>query len=375
MGNRYLHPESSPLFTPWQDPQSGVTSYILSARCAAWQQSFYFTNANVSADGRYLWLYCANPPTPGHILGVVDLKEQTIRSFPETGFAAEAPYIDSQTGDAYWAAGEYVLTRSAAAGGAIREVGHVPSELFGERPIRQIVTHLTLSADERYLNLDIKTGDRWHLGVMEKASGQVHLWQTFDEHVNHGQFNPRRPGLLMFAHDWWRDLNSGERHAWKNRIWLIDEGAQAHPLFAADSGKNVLRHCHEWWSADGSKIWYVDYDHGTEYYDLDSGEQRNVWAGGTCHSHASADGTLLAGDIDTYFWRAKAPCRVAFFNSRTGREINIVSALGVPLHYALSYHWHPHPEFVLADEFIAYTTWALGRLDFALVRVSDLLAL
>lgn len=367
-----LHPETSALFTPWQDPQSGVTSYLLQARCAAWQQAFYFTNANFSADGRYLWLYCANPPSPGHILGVVDFAEQSLRAFPETGFQAESPYIDPFSGDAYWCSADSLYHRSPAADGHTQEIGRVPAHLFGERQIRQIVTHLTPSADGRLFNLDVKTGDRWHLGVMEKDSGTFRLWQSFNEHINHGQFNPTRPGLMMFAHDWWRDLNNGQRYHWKNRIWLAQEGRPAYPLFPTAAGQNVRRHCHEWWSRDGSRVWFVDYDHGTLYYDLDSGELVPAWANGTCHSHASADDQLLTGDINTYYSQPAEPCRVAFYNRRTGKEINIVSAL--PKQWVpRAYHPDPHPQFVLDDTFIAYTTWVLGRLDFALVRVADLL--
>lgn len=368
----YLYPESSKLFTPWKDPQSGVTSYILTARCAPWQQAFYFTNANISADGRYLWLYCSNPPTPSHILGVVDLKKQSLQVFPETGFQAESPFIDPQNGDAYWTSAESVYCRGPEPDDRTVEIGRVPAELFGERLIRQISTHLTLSADGLWFNLNINTGDRWHIGAMEKTSGKFHLWQTFDEHVNHGQFNPTRPGLLMFAHDWWRDLNNGQRYPWKNRIWLARAGEPAYPLFPASSGQHVLRHCHEWWSKDGSRVWFVDYDQGTEYFDLDTGEHVNAWPGGTCHSHSSTDDQLVVGDINNYLAKPDLPIRVAFYNRKTGRETNLVTAF--PKREApRSYHPDPHPQFILNDEFIAYTTWVRGPLDFALVRVADLM--
>jgi len=37
-------------------------------------------------------------------------------------------------------------------------------------------------------------------------------------------------------------------------------------------------------------------------------------------------------------------------------------------------YYHPHPQFVLHDEFICYTTTVRGTLDVALVRVADLVA-
>jgi len=73
------------------------------------------------------------------------------------------------TGDAYWTAAESIYHRSPAPDGKTEEIGRVPAGLFGERQIRQIVTLLTLSADGGAFNLDVKTGDRWYLGVREKA--------------------------------------------------------------------------------------------------------------------------------------------------------------------------------------------------------------
>jgi len=62
----------------------------------------------------------------------------------------------------------------------------------------------------------------------------------------------------------------------------------------------------------------------------------------------------------------------AFFNIKTGREINIVSDLP-PLNYPRSaYHVHPHPQFCLNDRYICYTTNALGTVDVALVSVDEL---
>jgi len=379
MNNRYLHPESSPLFTPWTDPQSGVVSYILTARCAPWQQAFYFTNSNVSGDGRYLWLYVAFPPSPGHVLGVVDLREQTVRAFPETHFVAEAPWIDPGSGEAYWADAQDVFKCGPGADDTVHEIGRVPDTLFSgpgprdRQAIRRVTTHLTRSADGALANLDLIAGETWHIGVMALSTGAFEIWQSFPICYKHAQFSPTDPRLLMLCQDWWNDIKTGEFVPYRNRIWLLRSGEAAYPLFDETSGKNVTRHSHEWWAKDGTGIWFVDYDHGTEYVDLQTGRHSNIWPSGTCHSHASADDQLLVGDIGTYERRIK-PLRVAFFSRATGQEIDIVSAMPEPPARAyLGYHPDPHPQFILHDEFIAYTTTVLGRLDLALARVADLL--
>ena len=45
----------SRLFSPWTDPDTGVTTYILSHKVAPVQEVFYFVNDSMSADGRYIF--------------------------------------------------------------------------------------------------------------------------------------------------------------------------------------------------------------------------------------------------------------------------------------------------------------------------------
>jgi len=377
--NRYLEPESSPLFTPWTDPKSGVTSFLLTRRAAPWQQAFYFTNANISNDGRWLWFYAAFPPSPMHVLGVGDFREGTVRAFPETAFVAEAPWIDPDTGEAIWAVSQEVFRRGPMPEDAVRKVGGVPAfRGVGPRDVqgvRRVTTHLTRSADGTRVNLDLVAGDAWHVGAMRLDTGEIELWASFGVCYKHAQFSPSDPTLMMLCQDWWNDIKTGVFHPYKNRIWLLREGEAAKPLFPEGSGKNVARHSHEWWAADGKGVWFVDYDRGTEFYDLETGEHTNVWPAGTCHSHASRDGRLLVGDIHTYEWKTR-PVRIAFYNRDTGREVDIVAAMPQPPASPVSsyYHPHPHPQFVLQGEFICYTTTVRGTLDVALVRVADLVA-
>jgi hypothetical protein len=73
----------------------------------------------------------------------------------------------------------------------------------------------------------------------------------------------------------------------------------------------------------------VDYDYGTEYYNLATGEHVNIWPNGTCHSHSSTDDNYLVGDIGTYDWDKK-PVQVAFYNTITKREVDIVRYMPAP---------------------------------------------
>jgi hypothetical protein len=88
--------DDSDLFTPVTYPKSGVTSYVLKHRVAPVQQGFYFVNDSMSADGRYLWFYCAFPPALRRTLAVIDFVDQEVRHFPETN--AAGAYVDPDSG-------------------------------------------------------------------------------------------------------------------------------------------------------------------------------------------------------------------------------------------------------------------------------------
>ena len=51
-------PETSSLFVPSTDPDSGVKSYVLRPGLTDWnQQSIYFTAKSMTDDGRFLLFY------------------------------------------------------------------------------------------------------------------------------------------------------------------------------------------------------------------------------------------------------------------------------------------------------------------------------
>jgi hypothetical protein len=378
-GNRL--PET--LFTPWHDPVSGVQSWILNAgrssglpRTAPVQQSFYFTNPGMSGDGRYLWFYCAFPPAGdanyGRTLAVADLAEETLRHFPETQFLDASPAVHPDTGDVYWATGCEVWKRGPRADDEARLVGTFPAELARNRRPHRLATHLTFSADGRSLAIDAQIGTEWFVGEMPLDGSPFRLWQRFDRCYNHCQFSPTDPDTMLLAQDNWNDPTTGETGVLADRLWFIRRGQQARPLFP---GAPSINRGHEWWGGDGKHVWYVDYASGVEKVNIDTNERTVVWPGRMWHAHASHDGALLVADR----WTADAPhvAQVAFFDTRCGREVNIVShmpAAPAPLEMA-TYHLHPHPQFCAGGRFVCYTTTVLGRVDVALVRTEDLVAM
>ena len=139
--------DSNPLFKAWRDPVTGVTSYILEKRVAPHQQGFYFTSPSLTPDARYLWFYCAFPPSGsanlGRSLGVADLQKGTMRHFPETEFSDGSPMVDPLNGEVYWCNNLDVWKRGPDEGQDAVWINSFPKALAkGRRPYR-LATHLT----------------------------------------------------------------------------------------------------------------------------------------------------------------------------------------------------------------------------------------
>jgi hypothetical protein len=363
----------SGLFTPWRDPFSGVESWVLAPemgrRVAPFQQSFYFTNPGFSRNERFLWFYCAFPPSGDHnygrTLAVADLREGGIRHFPETQFLDASPAVHPSTGDVYWTTGTQVWKRGPHPDQSACLVGEFPASLVNGRRPHRLATHLTFSADGSSVALDAQIGADWFLGELPLDGSPFRLWQQFDRCYNHTQFSPTCPDLMLTAQDQWQDPRTGEKGELEDRIWLIRRGETVRPLFP--DAPSRLRG-HEWWDTDGRHVWYVDYEHGTEKANIETGERTLIWPGGTWHSYVSRDGRYLVGDR----W-LNGDMQVVFFNADTGREVNIVTAMPptpVPMG---SYHLHPHPQFCADDRVICYTTMVRGTVDVAVIAVDDLI--
>jgi hypothetical protein len=371
-------PLPHPLFTPWTDPVSGVTSHILSRRIAPFQQSFYFTNPGATHDGRYLWLFCAFPPGGdayyGRQLAVADLHENTLTHFPETQFSDASPCVDPDTGHVYWIAGNAGLeiwSRGPRPSDTARLINTFPADLAKNRRPLRIATHLTFSADKTRFNFDAQIGNEWFAGDIGSGIGPVpdlpaRLWQTFDRCYNHAQMSPTDPDLMLIAQDGWHDASTGEKGDTIDRLWLLRRGQSAKAIFPNDPSN--LRG-HEWWDAKGNHVWYIHYRTGTHRVNIHTGVDERIWPAGHTHSHSSSDSQYLVGDINP----AGDQWKVAFFNIATGKQADIVTAMP-PLSFPRGrYHVHPHPQFCASDRYIAYTTNVLGTVDLALIDTAQLI--
>lgn len=380
--------EASSLFTAWRDPQTAVISFVLSQRVAPVQSGFYFTNPSLTNDGRYLWFYCLYPPAQGNAcqtLGVVDFVDDTIRHYPETMFMDASPFVDKETGEIYWTIGLEIWKRGPRPADLPLLVNRFPSELANHRRPRRIATHLTRSADGKFLNIDAEFSPDWFVGdIPIDGSSPARIWQKFDRCHNHVQFSPTDPDLLLLAQDGWRDAATGNYGGGEDRLWLLRRGEQARAI-CPDAPASSDRRGHEWWDSDGEHVWYIDYRDGTEKVNIHTGQRTNVWPHGHTHSQSDRASRYLVGDIA----ESSDDWSLAFYNIKTGKEIAIVTKFPVhpsvypekswsltaqtPGYNHAHYHVHPHPHFCLNDRYICYTTNVLGHIDVALTPVAQLI--
>ncbi len=390
--------ETSPLFTRWKDPQSGVESFLLSKRVAPFQQSFYFVNTSFSADGRYYWFYVAFPPAgsanQGRSLALIDFAENRVHHFPETVFTDASPAVDPVTGEVYWCTGLEIWKRPPEPEAAPVLVNRFPGELARNRRPWRLATHMTFSADRKALNLDVEIGKEWYIGHAPLDGSDFVLWQKFDHCYNHAQFSPVDSNLQLIAEDHSVNPLTGEISHYQNRLWLIRHGQPAHPLFPKPIAATThLRggnphyvndtahivsdersmHGHEWWGRDGRHIWYVHYHRGIERLRLGESVPELMWPH-TSLSHAHADASERYLVADRIPGEDPAVRQVLFLNLMTGRETNIVSRLPSLPPGLTRYHVHPHPQFCLQDRLIAYTTLVRGMVDVAFVPVESLIS-
>lgn len=368
------HPQplASSLFHKWRDPKSGVESFLLEGAAAPFQQSFYYVNPSLTDNGRYYWFYCAFPPSgssnTGRSLAVADFWTGKIRHYPETQFLDASPLVDLTTGEIYWCSQLEIWKRGPEPESQAVRVNSFPAAIVNRRHVACLSTHLTFSADHKAVNIDAQIGREWYLGHAPLDGSPVVIWKKFDRMFHHAQFSPADPDLQLIAQDYSVDPSTGKECGVDQRLWLLRRGEEPETLYP---GGGSEMQGHEWWSADGQRVWYVHYHHGIEYLDIRERKPVCVWPLETVsHGHVDAAERYVVAD----FLPPEKPeeRRVAFYNRATGREIDIVSHLPQTPVGQEKYHVHAHPQFCYGDRYICYTTTVRGRVDVAFVSVESL---
>ncbi len=135
--------------------------------------------------------------------------------------------------------------------------------------------------------------------TVDLRSGEVkHLMEHQTDWLNHLQFSPKDPTLLMYCHEGQWQL--------VDRIWTIrTDGTQNQLVHHRIMEMEIAGH--EWWGADGDTIFYqLHFPRGgrTNFiasYNVRTGER--VWleygpTQSSIHDNSSPDGTLFCGDGD-----------------------------------------------------------------------------
>lgn len=363
-----------PHFRAWTDPSSGVLSFLLEPVVAPIQQSFYYVNPSLDTEESRLWFHCAWPPARQKTLAWISLdpEDATFHHFPQAQFDSAQPLI-APDGGVWFGSGPSIYHMDPQ--GKVERVFTLPAAYIRGRQLRQLATHLSLSADGKFLLLDGEIGNHWFAGTAELATGEFHLIQEFAARHNHGQFSPVDPEQFLIAHDQHADPTSGVFIHHTLRTWVmntlgtryecVNPNHRCYPFHGA---------CHEWWSPDGW-LCYLDYDQGTYEVNLQSGERNFVWREPVCHAHCSADRRLWCADESPYKWKEK-PCKVLFYDRVTDRRIEIQSAMPQPCGdfwaHRSTYHIDPHQQFSPKDTWIVYTATPEGRPTVALCPVAAL---
>jgi oligogalacturonide lyase len=133
------------------------------------------------------------------------------------------------------------------------------------------------------------------LFTISTKSGETKIIHKATDWLNHLEFSPTDPTLLMFCHE-------GPWHK-VDRIWTIrTDGTERARIHTRTMAMEIFGH--EFWSIDGKTIWYdLQTPRGEDFwlagYNVETGErtwyhlQRNEWS---IHFNVTRDGKLFCGD-------------------------------------------------------------------------------
>ena len=364
-----------PYFTAYTDPKSGIVSYILTEKVAPLQRQFYFAQPSITADGKYLWFLCFNPPARYMTLGVLSLDPENpfIKNFPYAAPQGGNPCVTPEGDGVYFGVGNIVCKLDIE--GKLTKLITVGTEITHGRPIERLFTHASISADGKYIAMDMQIAGRIYMSIGNLQTGEIKLLNKFGRQYNHAMFSPADPNLILLDQDWWRDRYSGEYFPIDNRMWLINTDAtRFEPVVPGMFyGRDGTEMAHDYFSGDGYVCW-SDYLYGAYECSLETRKPLLVWKRPIIHSHCTKHRECFVGDYTPYDWKTKG-CSVVFYDRETDKEIDIFSDMPYPEIWAdRYYHVDPHPQFCAEDTLIVCESSVIGAEPaIAITPVADVL--
>ncbi len=298
-GNSVARAEEPP--TEWIEPATGHRVVRLSREAGT--SSFYFHQNPYTEAGDKIVVSTRSG------LGTINLTTRAIE--PIVDGRAGQVVVGKKSRQAYYTKGNTVYATNVGTK-ATRAIAKLPPEIRGG-------SGLAINADETLLagsfverkpdgkaaTAPVPRGGgleaRWaarlpmRLYTINTKSGEVKTFHPSNDWLNHVQFSPTDPSLIMFCHEGpWHKLD---------RIWTIrTDGTGLQKIHTRTMDMEIAGH--EFFAADGKTIWY---DLQTPKYKvfwlaghvLATGEkiryrvEREHWS---VHFNASPDGKLFAGD-------------------------------------------------------------------------------
>jgi oligogalacturonide lyase len=132
--------------------------------------------------------------------------------------------------------------------------------------------------------------------TLNLQTGEVKELLHTTDWINHFQFSPTDPTLLLYAH---------EGRQWKvDRVWLIRADGKSQPMLVHQRTMKMEIAVHEYWSNDGQWVYYdlqtpLSEDCWVGSYNVTNGQRiwyhvpPNHWS---VHYNTSPDGKLISGD-------------------------------------------------------------------------------
>ena len=384
-------PETSSLFEPYTDPESGVVSYVLKYGAPDDnRQSLYFVTKSMTEDGRFLvFMYTEGNETKGDVGPkhnmVADLKKDKVF---DLGLCKMTPYIDVKNDYMVYADPvEGFFRRDFAKPDVEVKLCDIPEELTSLGTVRRLATHLTLTMDRKkaFLDTEVKTPEgktRYIQGMLDLTTGAWEEWGETPWCCNHGQLNPVNDELAMCA---WESAWEGLGKAYQDstgiypRMWFVRKDGKT--LIPAEA-RNFASH--EIWDDDGKGISWCGHGSVNEededyvyHMDLATGRQE-AWAKvpGARHNSCSPDGRYVVTDQAPETWWRGCKWRVAFYNRDTDKYVWIYSTRDAlrPQNAQSVLHPDPHPHFVMNGRYVISTANnADGHMDLFVTPVDQLI--